>query len=104
MKNKRGEALVEASLVLPLVILVIISLLTLMIFFYSSFRNQVDLHRELLNMTEMEKSSVRTIEKNIETKTEMKGITGILMQKNFKSSIKAYREAEIIRAGEIIYE
>ena len=100
--NRKGEALVEAVFVIPLVILVIASLLTLLVFFYSCLMDQVSLHSELLKERENRGSRIEKIEKTADPSGRTKGITEILLKKRIEGSVSCFRETVIIRAGEII--
>lgn len=40
LKNKRGEAMMEAVIVVPIIVLMIISMLYLLIHFYSGIKNK----------------------------------------------------------------
>lgn len=102
MKNRKGEVLVEAAIIMPLIILIIVSLMTLMIFFYSCLQNQVKVHEALLEEAVKGTSAPGVLKKNETTSYKMKGITGMLMKKDKESRIYVFRESEVIRAGDFI--
>ena len=104
MRNKKGQIFVEAALVFPLIILIIVSLLTLMLFFYTCLRDQVSLHSSLLKACSEEKLPVKELEQKTESTLNTKGITFLLLKKETKASATALRETMIIRGMELLNE
>lgn len=45
-KSKRGEALIEGAIVLPLIVLIIFSLIMVMVYFYNGAHIQFTVHKE----------------------------------------------------------
>ena len=46
--NKRGDEIVEAAMVLPILILTILSLILLIVYYFACLNVQVDLHRQMV--------------------------------------------------------
>lgn len=104
MRNKKGEELIEAALVLPIVILTIISMLMLLIYFFSCLNSQVDLHRELLAEISRQDYTYRIIQNKKETSKKTGGLVNIILHKDCVAEVYVIRESFLIRAGENIYD
>lgn len=102
MRNKRGEQIVEAAMVLPILILTILSLILLMIYFFTCLQNQTDLHTEMIRHEQKSGKTFELYKKNVETSDGMEGLVHMLMKKQIKSSIYVFNEADFIRAGEML--
>ena len=100
--NRKGEEMVEAALVLPVVILTIISMLMLMVYFFSCLNNQVSLHSELIAKQCEEETVLKTIKNTTETSDRTGGLVSVLMHRKTEGRVYALRESRLIRTGEII--
>lgn len=102
MKNKRGEQIVEAAIVLPILILTILSLLLLLVYAYTCLQNQTDLHTEMLQYVQDAEKPFEIYEKTTETSKGISGLAHILMNKKFADRVYVIRPADLMRAGEMI--
>lgn len=101
-RNKRGEEMVEASIVLPVLILTILSLILLILYYYACLNCQVELHGELISDTENRKAVFKVVEKRETVSSEIGGVISMIMQKEITASAYAIGPADMIRAGELI--
>lgn len=100
--TKRGEEYVEASLVLPILILTILSMIFVCIYYYESLIDSVTMHGKLINYT-LEKNYVLNIKyETKETSKEIKGLFNSSKEKRHKGRIYVINEANIIRGGEMV--
>lgn len=102
MKSKRGEEMVEAALVLPLLILTILSLILLILYYHTALQSQTELHSRLLAEAAESKAVYKRIEDSKRVSSEMGGIVSMVMKKEIDSSIYVLRPAAILRTGELI--
>ncbi len=102
MKNRKGEELVEAALIFPIVILTIISMLMLLIYFFSCLNKQVDLHQKLLMEIRQQEYTCKVIQNKEETSKDTGGLVNIILHKECIAKVHAFRESFLIRTGEKI--
>lgn len=102
--NKRGDEIVEATIVLPVIILAILSMIMLMIFFYACLNAQMEVHQKLVEKALNSRSvmNVGTFEKNVSRGTG--GMVTMVMNKNVKGRCYLINEAEAIRLGDAVDE
>ncbi len=98
--NKRGEEIVEASIVLPLVILVILSMILLLIYFYACLQTQIGVHKELLTRQETFTGVYKITKTSETTERTMRGITSIGMRHESRGRLYLLRPADAILVGE----
>lgn len=100
--NKKGDQIIDASIVIPIFILIVSALISVCAFSFSALRNQADLHDDLIK--EMNKSSaVFTIKnKTIETSNKIGGIFRVILKKKSQGRIYIMSQSEIIRVGEML--
>ncbi|WP_455938894.1 TadE/TadG family type IV pilus assembly protein [Gemella morbillorum] len=75
VKNKSGSELVEATIVLPIVLLIILGILSFLVFFFDNGVSQYHAHMNLIDSSNM---SPKVFERNsikIEQKKEIRGIS-----------------------------
>ena len=98
--------MVEAALIQPLLILVVLGLVLITIYFYECIKIQVDIHEELISRSEVkicEKNllevwySELSINKNVQS--GIGGISGYVLKKNIKGRYYVFREIDGIRLG-----
>ena len=102
VKGKRGSDMVEAAMVLPVLILVILSLILLMIYDYHCVICQTDLHADLLAKAEKSLKIYDTLEENRQVCESMGGLSEILMKKRIAARCYVFAPAAILRAGELV--
>lgn len=103
-KNKRGEVMIEATLVIPVVILVIVTLLTLLTYFYSCLNDQISLHKEVLGKLNDYDRTIGILEEKRETSLKTQGLISNIMRKECTAKVTYMRESVIIRTGDKVQE
>lgn len=100
--NRKGDEIVEAAMVLPILILTILSLILLMVYYFSCLNTQVDLHRQMIE-DGMHVDTVFEIKtKKEETSSEIGGVISMIMSKEIEGRVYMINEANLIRLGEMI--
>ena len=94
--------MVEASIVLPILILTILSLILLILYYYACLSCQVELHEDLISDTENRKAVFKVVEKRETVSSEVGGVISMIMQKEIAASTYVIGPADMIRAGELI--
>lgn len=98
--NRKGEEMVEASIVLPIVILVIMLLIRLCTFYLECLISQTNLHYQMLKKWDLCKSPIiRTIENEKEINYMNKGLAEGLLRKNIKARAYSICEDSLVRIG-----
>ena len=103
-KNKKGSENIEAAIVLPIIILIIMSLIGLSIFRYEALCNQLDAQREALERAGASASIYKKIEIKSFTSTETGGAAETELRGTYVARITVIDEAAIIRGGELLYD
>ena len=101
LRSKRGSELIEASLVLPLLILMTASLIGAGAFSFRSMRDMCRTQRELLEEVDESRAVYEIIEKSIDTSSDIKGAYGGTLRRPYTATARAIDEAAVIRAGDI---
>ena len=102
IKNKSGSQMVEASVVIPIFILTVFSLISVCIFFFSSLKAQTSLHIELAEEICSSNAIFNIKTKTIETSKLTGGISKIVVKKKSEGTVYIINQAEIIRIGELL--
>jgi len=102
MRNKKGEEMVEAAMVLPLLILTVLSLILLILYYYCALDCQINLHRNQRTEASGSKAVYKVIKDEESVSSEMGGIVTMVMRKEIKSELHVLRPAAIVRTGEMI--
>ena len=100
--NKRGEEIVEAAMVLPVLILIIVALVGIALFHIESMKTGCDLHRELANEIRSDKAIIKIIRKNHNYSSPIGGIADYSMSKYYEEKGYVLDEAAMIRVGELL--
>lgn len=95
--NKRGESIVEAAIVIPVVILMILSMIILLIHFHKGMNAQTGLHEKLSGKAMKNDLifSVKNDSQNIET--VLKGISGGILKREISGKCYMLNPADSIR-------
>jgi len=101
LRSKRGSELLEASLVLPLLILMIASLIGAGAFVCRNMQNRCSVQRELLEELDQSKALYEKIEKSIDTSSDIKGAYRGTLSRPYEAHATAIDEAAVIRAGDL---
>lgn len=83
LKNKKGESMIEAAIVVPVIVLMVISTLYLLIYFYSGIKKQTESHEILCNIA-MKEKSIFALERY---EADVDGYIGGLLKKRFSRRI-----------------
>lgn len=97
LSNKRGESIVEAAIVIPVVILMILSMIILLLHFHKSMNAQTELHEKLSGKA-MKNDLIFSVEndsQNIET--ALKGISGGVLKREISGKCYMLNPADSIR-------
>lgn len=100
VKNKSGSELVEATIVLPIVLLIILGILSFLVFFFDNGVSQYHAHMNLIDTTNV---STKVFEKNsiqIEQQKEIRGISKKTYFSHKEDRIYALNEENILRIGD----
>lgn len=97
LSNKRGESIVEAAIVIPVVILMILSMIILLIHFHKGMNTQTGLHEKLSGKAMKNDLifSVKNDSQNIET--VLKGISGGILKREISGKCYMLNPADSIR-------
>lgn len=101
MRNKRGDEFVEAAMVLPVLILTILSMILLMLFFFTCLKNQTSMHQRMLDYSADSGKTFQLYKDHTETSRRSRGITAMLLHKDMEGRLYVINEADFIRAGEL---
>lgn len=102
--NKKGEAMVEASIVLPIIILSVISMIVLMIFYFNCLKCQIDIQYQLIDAANKNNVIFERLYKEKTVGEEMKGLSKIFMSKECTCNIYDINERKMILVGEFLYD
>lgn len=102
MRSKCGHEFVEAAIVLPVLILTILSLILLIIFFFSCLQEQAAIHEEMLSYAAKSDKLFQIYRENAETSKQSRGIVNSMLHKEIVSRIYVINEADLIRAGDFL--
>lgn len=95
--DKGGESIVEAAIVIPVVILMILSMIILLLHFHKSMNAQTELHEKLSGKA-MKNDLIFSVEndsQNIET--ALKGIGGGVLKREISGKCYMLNPADSIR-------
>jgi len=92
--------MVEAAIVLPILILTILSMILLMIYYFSSLKEQTDVHQRLID--EADRSAAVFILKSEDAvySQEVGGVISMMMHNEKSCHLWVISESDIIRAGD----
>lgn len=102
--DKCGYQLVEASIMMPLIILVSVSIVFLIVFFYECLNRQCLMHEELIAAENQSKELHKTLEDVYVQEGHIKGIRDMLLQREISGKIYLINESMAVRIGEIGYD
>ena len=102
IRNKRGEEMVEAAMVLPLVILLVLSMLLVMLHDYDTHREQLKVHKTMIASWEQPATVFDIQKKKIETSSKISGAVDFLFRSKKEYRTYNFSPAACIRLGEMI--
>lgn len=102
MRNRRGDEFVEAAMVLPVLILTILSMILLMLFFFSCMQDQTDMHCRMLAHGAESGRTFQIYRDSVRTSRHAGGIVDMLLRRNTDGRLYIIDEADFIRAGDLL--
>lgn len=102
LHNKRGEAYVEAALVLPLLFLIILSMIGLVLYEFEGLRAQTGVHEKLIQEEYDNVLPLSVARKENTVSRRPGGIVTFSMSREVRGRCYCIREAEAIRLQEVI--
>lgn len=102
MRNRRGDEFVEAAMVLPVLILTILSMILLMLFFFSCLQDQTDMHRSMLARSAGSEKTFQVCRDSVRTSRHAGGIVDMLLRRDTAGRLYIIDEADFIRAGDLL--
>ena len=102
LRNKQGGEYVEASIVLPLLVLLIVSMIYAMIFFFSHTDRQMKLHKASLDKAKTSSSLFKKEKYKVEDSSSISGAARVLLSKDIYADIYFINEADLVRAGKFV--
>ena len=97
LMNKKGGEYVEASIVLPLLVLLIVSMIYAMMFFYGHADRQMKLHKAKTSSSLFKKEKYK-----VEDSSLISGAARVLLRKDIYADIYLINEADLVRAGNFV--
>lgn len=102
LMNKKGGEYVEASIVLPLLVLLIVSMIYAMMFFYGHADRQMNLHKVSLDKAKTSASLFKKEKYKVEDSSLISGAARVLLRKDIYADIYLINEADLVRAGNFV--
>ncbi len=102
LMNKKGGEYVEASIVLPLLVLLIVSMIYAMMFFYGHADRQIKLHKVSLDKAKTSSSLFKKEKYKVEDSSLVSGAARVLLRKDIYADIYLINEADLVRAGNFV--
>lgn len=102
LMNKKGGEYVEASIVLPLLVLLIVSMIYAMMFFYSHADRQMKLHKVSLDKAKASSSLFKKEKYKVEDSSLISGAARVLLRKDINADIYLINEADLVRVGKFV--
>ena len=102
MINKKGSEIVEASIVLPVLILIVAALVGLSMYYYNSYIGQCAVQRELVESSETDSSMAKIIRNSRSYSSRIGGAYGGWFGRDYSQRRYVLDEAAMIRAGELL--
>lgn len=97
LKNKKGSELIEATLVLPIVILIILGLLSFIVIFYSIGISQFNLHSELIDEVNLNEKIFSVESKQANYKKDIRSLIPFKFKKDKEDKCYSINEEMVLR-------
>ena len=101
-KSKRGSQFIEASIVLPLIFLLMLSVILLIMYYYQCLQDQVRTHQILVDKCLSKTSVFRIVKESSSTEKRMRGAVSMMMIHGYSDRIYVINPANAVRLGEMI--
>lgn len=103
LRSRRGEAFVEATIVFPILILVVLLLIRLFVFYLEILGTQVRMHEQAFEEWDAYRKVYPTVYRDREELSLMgNGIYRGVLKKEIPVRLDLFREESIVRAGDLI--
>ena len=95
--NKRGNEIVEAAIVLPIFILIVLSLIGAMVFQFTAIQNESLVQRQLTDTIREDNSLVKRMSDSTGTTVETGGWYAGALSKDYSAYAYSIDEAKLVR-------
>ena len=89
-------------MVLPVLILTVLSMILLMLFFFSCLQDQTELHRSMLAYSARCEKTFQIHRDSVRTSRHAGGIVDMLLRRDIEGRLYIIDEAGFIRAGDLL--
>ncbi|MDY6116904.1 MAG: TadE family protein [Anaerovoracaceae bacterium] len=100
IKNKLGSELVEATIVLPIVLLIILGMLSFLVFFFDYGISQYHTHMELIDSSNISPKFFEINSNKMKHQKEIRALSKKTYFSNKEDSIYVLNEENILRIGD----
>ena len=100
VKNKSGSELVEATIVLPIVLLIILGILSFLVFFFDNGISQFHAHMDLIESSNMSTKLFEINSIKIEQQKDIRGLSKKTYFSHKQDGIYVLNEENILRIGD----
>lgn len=100
LRSRRGSQMVEATIVIPLLILTILSMILLLIFFYEGAASQCRVQKKLIREARKDVMGIKIVKKDASHSRKMQGLISLRMKKNYAGRCYKLDQTELIRIGD----
>ncbi|XVG94887.1 TadE family protein [Eubacteriales bacterium KG127] len=97
LKKKKGSELIEATLVLPVVIIIILGLLSFVVIFYSIGISQFNLHSELIDEANLSEKIFTVKRKQAYYEKDIRSLIPFKFKKNKEDKCYSINEEKVLR-------
>lgn len=104
LRRKEGNEFVEASLVLPIMVLLIIGVMSLTGFVFANLNARCELHKSLLSDKQDSTKIINKIKKEKETSSFIGGLVEERYVGEFEDASFKVHEADLIRLEDVMHE
>lgn len=100
LKNKTGSELIEATIVLPIVLLIILGMLLFLVFFFENGVLQYQIHKDSIDASNDTPKLFEVSSNNIDYQKEIRSLSKKTYFTHKKDRIYVLNEENILRIGE----
>ncbi len=104
IRDKRGEEIVEATIVLPLLILMIVSMITIMMIYYDSVSSTSKVQQEIAEDINSGKGLFKVIKRSGGLLRQTKGLVGYTVSRGYSDRGYVIDMGELLRIGRLADE
>lgn len=100
IKNKSGSELIEATIVLPIVLLIILGMLSFLVFFFENGVSQYQIHMDSIDSSNDSPKIFSQNRNNIDYRNEIRSLTKKSYFTHKEDRIYVINEENILRIGD----